>query len=250
MLLIFGGTTEGKQVIQLMHELNQCYHYSTKTKVDYTTDGLGIYRYGALDTVGLSAYIQQHHITQIIDAAHPFATTLHQTIADVSQSLSIPVYRLERRHSNRQEHPLIHYVDSYANALKLLLEQFKEKKLLALSGVQSIPRLHTYWKVYPTIFRILNRPSSIAIAEKHQFPMEQLILAYPNKELEKEIAIYRKHQIEVILTKESGNSGYLTTKIDAALALDIPILILKKPTTPTSFQVADNLELLKVQLLQ
>ena len=250
MLLIFGGTTEGKQAIQLMNELNQSYHYSTKTKVDYTTDGLGIYRYGALDAVGLSTYINQHRITEIIDAAHPFATTLHQTIAEVSQSLSIPVYRLERMHTNRQEHSLIHYVDTYADALELLSKRFSGKKLLALSGVQSIPRLNAYWKAYPTIFRILNRPSSIAIAEKHQFPMSQLILAYPNKELEKEIAIYQEHQIEVILTKESGNSGYLTTKINAALALDIPILILKKPTTPESFQVVDHLEKLKAKLLQ
>jgi len=78
MTLIFGGTTEGKQVIQLMNQLRQGYHYSTKTKVEYVDNIFGVYRFGMLDEVALFDYIQMHKITQIINAAHPFATLLHR----------------------------------------------------------------------------------------------------------------------------------------------------------------------------
>ena len=249
MRLIFGGTTEGKQLIRLMQQLNKSYHYSTKTKVEYTTDGLGIYRHGALDATAMSAYIQQNKINLIINAAHPFASTLHQTIAKVSQDLDIPVYRVERTHLKRQEHPLIHYVNTYDEALEMLLNQLQGKKLLGLSGVQSIAILKKYWKNNPTIFRILDRPSSVRLAEECSFPVSQLILAYPNKELRKEIALYQQHQIDVVLTKESGNSGQLDIKIAAIQALDIPIIIIKKPLLPTTFKYIDSIEKLKNERL-
>jgi len=249
MLLIFGGTTEGKQVIQLMQALKQPYHYSTKTKVDYKADKLGVYRHGALDEAALLVYIQKYKIKKIINAAHPFATVLHQTIAKVCSALAVPVYRLERSYLERQVHPLIHYIATYEETLELLLNQFKGKKLLALTGVQSMALLAVYWKVYPTLFRILDRPSSIAIAEAQKFPRMQLILAYPNKELDKEIKLYKAHKIEVVLTKESGNSGQMSTKIAAALALEIPIIIIKKPKLPKTFESINDLETLKNKFL-
>jgi len=249
MILIFGGTTEGKQVIQLMNQLKQRYHYSTKTKVEYADDSFGVYRFGVLDEAALFYYVQQHKITQIINAAHPFASLLHQTIEIVSQRLNLPVYRLERVYEQEQKNTLIHYVDNYEKGLGLLFQQFEGKQLLALSGVQSIPKLRPYWSLYTTIFRILDRASSLEFAIKQEFPKAQLILAYPNKEITEEIAVYQNYQAEIILTKESGGSGYLATKIKAALSLEIPIIIIKKPKTPTSFLPINNLKELAIKLL-
>jgi len=119
-----------------------------------------------------------------------------------------------------------------------------------IEGVQSIPKLKTYWSLHKTIFRILDRPSSLELALKHQFPKTRLISAYPNKDVTDEIAVYQKYAIEIVLTKESGGSGYLATKIEAALALEIPIIIIKKPKTPIYFKQVNNLEELQNKLLQ
>ncbi|BDS11200.1 precorrin-6A/cobalt-precorrin-6A reductase [Aureispira anguillae] len=242
MILIFGGTTEGRQVLDLMKQVKKPYHYSTKTAVEYQEDGLGIYRFGALDEQALSNYIQQHAIKWIINAAHPFATLLHNTIDKVSQQLAVPVYRLERVYEERQCNKLVHYTKDYATSLKLLFEQFAGKTLMALSGVQSIPKLEDYWKRHKTFFRILDRASSIELAAYHQFPASQLILGYPNKKNADEKAIYQDYQTGVILTKESGGSGFLATKIAVALELGLPIIIIKRPPMPPYFTEVNNLE--------
>jgi len=57
--------------------------------------------------------------------------------------------------------------------------------------------------------------------------------------------LYKAKSIEVVLTKESGNSGSLSIKIDAAESLGIPIIIIKKPSLPSYFQLAANVSVLE-----
>ncbi len=38
-----------------------------------------------------------------------------------------------------------------------------------------------------------------------------------------------EYQIEIVLTKESGDSGGVTSKIQAALDLNIPVVIVMRP---------------------
>lgn len=249
MILIFGGTTEGKQVVQLMQTLRQAYHYSTKTKVEYEEDQWGHYRWGAFDEKNLKAYLQDHQIHCIINAAHPFASLLHSTIATVAQQSKIPVYRLKREYEAPVIQQGVYYVEDYEAALRLLEKVFQGKKLLALTGVQSIAKLKSYWQKHSTFFRILDRASSLAVAAEDHFPIEQLILAYPNNCLEKEIEVYKACGAEVILTKESGKSGFLGTKIQAALALELPIIILKRPPMPSYFRQVVSINALQRLLI-
>ena len=45
-----------------------------------------------------------------------------------------------------------------------------------------------------------------------------------------------ENNINVILTKETGNSGFLSTKIEAALKTNAQIIIITQPKIPTYFQ--------------
>jgi precorrin-6x reductase len=109
------------------------------------------------------------------------------------------------------------------------------KRLLALTGVQTIAPLTVYWKKHDTVFRILPRESSLALAEQAGFPAEKLIREMPGDDLQQELAIIQQYGIDCILTKESGESGFLATKIDAALESNIPILIIERPALPDTF---------------
>ena len=70
--------------------------------------------------------------------------------------------------------------------------------------------------------------------------MDKLILGMPNKIVVKEIQLIRSKSIDVILTKESGQSGSLSIKIEAALTLDIQIFIIKRPSLPNTFITFNN----------
>lgn len=235
MILVFGGTTEGKQVITVLESLGLPYVYSTKTKIEVILGKYGVYRYGTLTKSTLKSYIASKKIDLILHASHPFAEVLHQTISSVTAQTKTTVLRIERKYPTRTIHQKVHYVNNYREASFLLQQQFTSKRLLALTGVQSIEKLSKHWQKNTTFFRILDRKSSIDLALKHAFPKEQLILGLPSKSVETEVATLKAYQINVIITKESGNSGSLSVKIDAALQTGSAIIIIKKPETPTSF---------------
>lgn len=226
MILVFGGTTEGKQVAAYLEERGWDYWYSTKTAIDF--QGRGNYRSGAFSAIELVDFCKKQQITTIIDAAHPFAMTLHTMLAKLP--LGIPKIRFERQFSSRVAHSLIRYVDSYEEALALFNEK-QYTSVLALTGVQSIEILKPFWLHTPCWFRILNRTASLNGAVKVGFQKERLILGR-FESFRSEVALYRKINPAVILIKESGINAGLDQKIQAAIATEIPMYILKKPSLP------------------
>ena len=180
---------------------------------------------GALDAEAMQTFCRENDIRLIVDAAHPFATLLHQTIAEVSDALKIPAIRYERIFPERDAS--LEWFDSYEQVPRDI------KSLLATTGVQSISKLKPLEakgvKVY---YRILNRESSIALAQKQGATMEQLCYFEDPKEVPVEA--------DAILLKESGLSGGFQEKVDAAKAKGMRILVLKRPETPAVFRIING----------
>ena len=84
MILIFGGTTEGRIAIQTLEEAGKTFYYSTKGDEQDVLLHNGIRLQGAMDAIEIETFCVQHHIKLLIDAAHPFATQLHETLEQVS----------------------------------------------------------------------------------------------------------------------------------------------------------------------
>lgn len=239
MILVFGGTTEGKIVASILEKEHLRYFYSTKTKIEFNVGEYGQYRFGAFSSNDLIEFCIKNNVTLIIHASHPFAEVLHKTIDEASLYLKIPVIRFERIYTNKQKSELIHYFNSYEKAIDFLISN-EFQSLLALTGVQTIVKLKPFWKKYKTIFRILPRESSVNIALEQSFPKENLILEFPSDDLNYELDVVIKSKCEAIITKESGNSGFLDTKIKVALMTKIPLIIIQKPLLPSSFVLVNN----------
>ncbi len=242
MILVFGGTTEGKLVVEVLQALQQSFVYSTKTEIEFVQNDYASYRFGAFTEQSLAAFIKSNQIKLIVHAAHPFAEVLHTTIANVTAQLRIPVFRLERWYPKRDTY--VNYVDSYEMLKHELQLHFTNKRALFLTGVQTIEKLSSFWKENTSYFRILDRSVSKNIAEKSKFPSSNLILGYPNKEIAKEITLFKQLAIDVVVTKESGKSGALSLKIAAAKQVGIPIYVLTKPVLPKEFVLFTSTEAL------
>ncbi len=220
MILVFGGTTEGRKAVEVLEKAGNAYYYSTKTGEQDITLHHGIRLDGALDEEAMRAFCQKHDIRLIVDAAHPFASQLHQTIAQVSETTRIPTIRYERIYPSRD--PDIIWIDDY-NKIPHDIHS-----LLATTGVQSIAKLKPLEaegiRIY---YRILNRESSIVLALKQGAKKEQLCY-YENPQ---DIPV----DTDAILLKESGVSGGFPEKVEAAKAKGMKVIALKKPETPQSF---------------
>ncbi len=210
MILVFGGTTEGRKVVEVLEDAGSIYYYSTKTGEQDITLHHGQRIDGALDEDAMLTFCREHGIRIIVNAAHPFASQLHETIMQVSEALDTPVVRYERIYPPRD--PSITWIDNYS---KVPLDIHS---LLATTGVQSIGKLKYLEKRgVKVVYRILNRESSIALAHQQGATDDQLCF-YPET-----VAA------EAILMKESGESGGFSEKIAEAKENGMRIIVLKRP---------------------
>ncbi len=243
-VLIFGGTTEGKQAVAWLTGTPYTFWYSTKTQVETELPPNGRYRWGAFTTATLAEFCRLHQVGCFVHAGHPFAEALHATVAEASQQLGLPVLRLERDYPPRQAQPLIQYVADYEEAVTCL-RTADLSPVLALSGVQTIERLRGYWQHQPMYFRVLPRASSVALATRAGLPAEWLLPAEPGSEVAAETALIRRLGVRAVVTKESGESGFLSIKLAAAVAAGVPIFVVRRPALPAHFRpVAGEGELL------
>ena len=229
MILILGGTTEGRVAVRVADEAAATYYYSTKGTLQSIECAHGIRLAGAMNEEEMECFCRDHAIKLLIDAAHPFAQVLHQTIEKVSKCLQIPVIRYERRYPPRDEDLI--WCDSYADAIHQM-ENKGIQRLLALSGVNTLAPLRPYWRSHTTWFRILEREESLSLAEKQGFPQERLVFY---REGEDELKLLEQLHPDAILTKESGFCGYFTDKVNAARQFGIPVFVVKRPALPETF---------------
>lgn len=236
MILILGGTTEGRKAVQVVESAGKPYYYSTVGS-EQTIEAVHAIRLtGGMEEEEMVRFCRTHTIALLVDAAHPFAIRLHQTLASVSSRLQIPVVRLERQYPARDKR-LIWCAD-YAAAIERLRAD-GICNLLALTGVKTIAKLRPYWEQTPCWFRILDRQESLSLATSDGFPKERLVFFH---EGEDENELLKRLRPDAILTKESGESGYFREKVEAAKACGIPVYVIQRPLLPDSFTCVQGVE--------
>lgn len=231
MILIFGGTTEGRAAVETLDAAGQTYYYSTRSELQQIECLHGLRISGAMEAGEIAAFCRKHGVRLLVDAAHPFAERLHRNISRAAEELEIPVIRYERKYPRRDAGMI--WCDSYDEAIRWL-EERKVDNLLALTGVQTISKLKEYWTKHPCWFRVLDRTESRELAIKQGFPAERLIFF---DDPQKEEEMMSRLQPDAILTKESGDSGYFREKTEAAKRLQIPVVVIKRPPLPEGFYV-------------
>ena len=189
----------GKAILPIWHKLTkkEVMEYSPiiASKLAMTT--------ATMTAEDIASFCRSKEIRCIIDAAHPFAENLHQAIAEAA----LPVIRLGRNLGRHMEG--VEYCHDYADAVERLRRE-SPRRLLALTGVNSIARLKEYWLEHPTIFRILNRAESLAVADDAGFPRAYLIYYREDGELpsmEEEKDLMQHLGCDALLTKQSGGQG-------------------------------------------
>lgn len=230
MILILGGTTEGRLAVRVADAAGSPYWYSTRGDLQQIECKHGTHITGALDESAMSLFCTEHDIRLLVDAAHPFAEQLHRTVASVAESLDLPVVRVERNYPDFGDS--VRWCDDYAAAVARL-ETDGITRLLALTGVQTIGKLKPYWSANDCWFRILRREESLEKAREQGFPEGRLVYY----EEDDEAALIGRLQPQAILTKESGDSGGFSQKVQAACAAGIPVYAVRRPALPAGFEV-------------
>lgn len=226
-ILVIGGTTEGKIAAKVCDEAAKPYFYSTKNRSGEVECAHGIRLTGGLDEESMPRFCRDNGVALIIDAAHPFALNVHANIGRTAELLpDISTIRMER--SFPQVDSRIIPFDSYQDAIAYLFEQ-DITSLLALTGVNTIAKLKDYWTKHTCVFRIMRREESLESVKANDFPLEQIVFYDDEQDDE---ALFKKVQPQAIITKESGESGGFADKVNVALRMGIPVLVIRRPPLP------------------
>lgn len=237
MILIFGGTTEGRTAVSVIEQAGKPYYYSTRGSMQEIDCPHGARLQGVMDSSAIASFCNEHDIRLIVDAAHPFAENLHANISLAAKVLQIPVVRYERIYGQRDR--FVVWCEDYQDAVDKI-RQVGARRLLALTGVQTISKFSSLWNGEDSnsyqantevFFRILNREESLEKAKRTGFPVDHL-LPYSEDNLENLIAEINP---DAIITKESGESGGFDHKLKVAKRHGIPLYAVKRPPMPAEF---------------
>ncbi len=229
MILIFGGTTEGAAAAKVCDAAGRGFYYSTLRSSNLELLH-GELICGEMDGESIIKFIREKSIKIIIDAAHPFAGQLHSNIAQASFTTSTPVIRYERKYPEPSPGNIL--CDNLEDALNTV-KKMGSKKVLFLTGVKSIPASKEFWCKTKSIFRIIDCKESLDIVKQSRFPKENIIFWSRERD---EYQIFKDISPDIIITKESGESGDFSIKQEAACRASIPLIIIKRPALPPSYK--------------
>lgn len=182
---------------------------------------------------GLAAYVRTHHVTLIVDATHPFAAQISRNAAQVAVDLNLPFFRLERPAWSSGPDDHWQSVSTIAEAAQTLPSG--ARAFLAI-GRKEISVFYHRTDIYG-LARMIEAP---------QVPLPagwSLILSRPPQDVADEVALFQRHKISHVVTKNSGGSRAFA-KIEAARRLQLPLIVIERPDLPDAETVSDTPELL------
>ena len=229
-VLVFGGTAEGRELVEWLSSLDACDIVSC-TATEYggeLVDGLERVTslVGPLDAEAKECLVAEHDFASIMDATHPYATHVTESIATLAASHDLPRLRLLRDGFVDGPFKLVADVDEAAQAIAA-----KPGNVMLTTGATD---LATFVEAVPDFderlyARILPVESSVVKAHELGIPTSHIIAMQGPFTAEMNVALMRQFDISTMVTKASGATGGFQEKIDAAAACGAELVVIQRP---------------------
>ncbi len=220
-LLILGGTADARAICTQLHAAGPHYElvYSVAGLVRQPQVPATVVSGGFKQLGGLTHFCQAQNIAAIVDATHPYTTTMGNTAKATSQQLSIPYWRFLRPAWQTSAGDQWR---SFANSQQLLTAMQGYQRILLTLGQVSQDNLAIVQQVPQVWLRTAAKPS-IALPNNVQW-----IKAIGPFDLADERTLLATHQIQAMASKNSGGQA-TSPKLTAAREQDIPVYMLQRP---------------------
>jgi len=222
-VLLLGGTAEARDLAAALVEDGIDVVSSLAGRVQRPRLPAGETRLGGFGgVVGLQQALQGYDV--VVDATHPFAATISRSAATACEAARRPLLRLAR--------------PSWAalpGSSRWRWVESSEEAAAAAADIGGPVFLTTGRK---SLHRFLPLLGETRVLVRVVDPLDweppatwTVLLARGPYTLDGELSLMRDHQVDVLVTKDSG--GDLTrAKLDAAEALDVPVVVVRRPAAP------------------
>ncbi|WP_072689967.1 cobalt-precorrin-6A reductase [Rhodococcus marinonascens] len=231
-ILILGGTGEARSLAAALHEDSDIDAVSSLAgRIRDPRVPVGDVRIGGFGGAdGLADWLRTHPVDAIVDATHPFAAQITANAVEVAGRCDIPILVLRRPAWVRRTGDDWREVADLGEAAQLLPELGSRVFLtVGRQGVDSFARLGALWFLVRAI-----DPPDVEMPQR-----STLLLARGPFTAAAEAALMHEHRIDVLVTKNSGGDQTYA-KLEAARALGIPVIMVRRPQLPPGVGAVDD----------
>ena len=232
MILVLAGTRDGRDLA--LELANEGYNILLSAFSEYGGElarqaNLTV-RVGALDAVGLQQLLEQQAIAIVVDASHPYAANISRNAMNACQQTGKPYIRYERPIAVLPDYQQLYQVPTAAEAAKLAATLGKVVFLTTGSRTLAVFKSEPTLSAHRIITRVLPDPTVLKECLELGFQPRDIVAIEGPFSHNMNIVLFRDYQAEVIVTKNSGQVGGSDTKISAAMELNLPLVVINRPT--------------------
>lgn len=234
-LLIFSGTTEGRELTEILLAAGICCEVCVATEygkaVMEPRDNLRIHP-GRMDAAAMQEMMRGGDFLAVVDATHPYALTVSQNIRESAERVNLPYLRLKRDTGAGQEMSGllrdVTYVKDTAACIKYLRET--TGNILLTTGSKELAHYAAEEELKARLYvRVLPGIESLSICNEQGIPGKQIIAMQGPFSVELNEALLKQYDISVLVTKECGHTGGFAEKIEAAKRAGAAVVVIENP---------------------
>ena len=197
---------------------------------------------GVMDQTKMVAWLRKIGACALLDAAHPYATTLHTTAPLAAQETGIPYVLFLRASMDTRIGKRVYYAKTHDEAAKSAFS-FGRNVLLTI-GVKNIIPYAEEAKRKGLLFaaRVLNHKNSINACHEVGLPEERIIVGTGPFSVEDNIRHLQSMDCGVLVTKDGGAAGGYLEKLAAAEQLDVEVVFVERPTPPNGVKTFSDMD--------
>lgn len=235
-VMVMSGTSDAVKIISYLDAMDNTVITATTTTsygAKLASDaGANEVKVGGLGVISMLELIQEKKIDLLLDATHPFASKATETAVKAANSAEIEYFRFERPAIPHQAIKKLHVVNDFREAsitASEIISKTKNGRIMHLAGVSTIPHVLEKISAHSIIVRVLPAVYSIKKCIELGIPSENIVAMQGTFSSEFNQALMAEFNVDVVITKESGESGGTLSKLEAASKLEIPVIMVKRP---------------------
>lgn len=229
-VLVFGGTSEGRQLATWLSAQQAC-EVVVSSLTDYggsLVEGLPRVTSitGRLLPDDMKALIGEGGFACVVDATHPYAAGVSKSIAGACDACAVPLIRVLRE--GEPDGPWAG-AESAEAAARLVAGM--PGNVLLTTGSKDLPVYASAVDDFAERFyvRILPVAASLAAADALGIPASHIIAMQGPFSRELNEALIREFDIRVLVTKASGAAGGFWEKVEAARECACELVVIHRP---------------------
>lgn len=232
-VLLFAGTTEGRQVAEFLRRSGIPAVVCTAT--EYGKDRIRESETLRVLSERLTAdemadLIRRERIDVVVDATHPYAVLVSENIRTACEMEHTEYLRLLRPSAETETEGTV--VASVEEAVKWLSN--RDGRILVTTGSKELAAFTALSNYQERIFaRVLPMPSVVEHCASLGFDAGHLIAMQGPFSMEMNLAMLRQTGAQVLVTKESGKNGGFEEKVQAAKEAGAHLLVIGRPAKET-----------------